>query len=55
MEGHGDFLGSDDDSIQARTVAEATAEKEYAVVFPVTMWLGTVMGAHALATDSARF
>ncbi len=51
MERHGEHLGSGCDSIQARTIANAAAEKEYAVVFPATMWLGDVMGVHALSGD----
>ena len=51
MERHGEHIAVGCDTIQAKTFANAVAEKEYAVVFPETMWLGDVMGAHALTGE----
>lgn len=48
MEKHGPHLPLGTDSFEAKSQVELAAEMEYAVVFPTTMWLGDVMGAHSI-------
>ncbi len=49
LERHGEHLAVGCDSLKAGFIAEEAAKKEYAVIFPSTMWLGDVFGAHALS------
>ena len=51
LERHGDHLAVGCDSVKAHFVANAAAEKEYAVVFPTGFWVGDVYGIHALSGD----
>ena len=49
MERHGEHLAVGCDSLKAHFIADAAAEKEYAVVFPTGLWVGDVFGIHALS------
>lgn len=48
LERHGPHLPLGTDSLACKTAVELAAELEYAVVFPTGMWLGDVVGSHAL-------
>ena len=53
-ERHGRHIAVGCDAIQAKAIADAAAEKEYAVVFPTGFWLGEVVGNHSLDLEEAK-
>jgi len=48
LEKHGQHLPVGTDSLKGDGIAKEAAKLEDVVIFPTTMWLGNVMGAHAL-------
>ena len=48
LEKHGQHLPVGCDSMKGDGIAKEAAKLEDVVIFPTTMWLGNVMGAHAL-------
>jgi len=48
LEKHGQHLPVGTDSLKGDGIANEAAKLEDVVVFPTTMWLGNVMGAHSL-------
>lgn len=53
-ERHGRHLGAGCDAVQAKALADAAAEKEYAVVFPTGYWLGEVIASHSMDFEEAE-
>ena len=49
LEKHGQHLPVGTDSIKGDGIVKEAAKLEDVVIFPTTMWLGNVMGAHSLA------
>jgi creatinine amidohydrolase len=48
LEKHGEHLPVGTDSITADAIVKEACKLEEVVIFPVTQWLGTVMGSHAV-------
>jgi creatinine amidohydrolase len=48
LEKHGQHLPVGTDSLKGDGIVKEAAKMEDVVIFPTTMWLGNVMGAHAL-------
>ena len=54
LEMHGEHLPVGTDSLKAHAIVEKAAEKTGAVVFPTGLWLGDVIGAHAIENPASR-
>ena len=52
LEKHGQHLPVGTDSLKGDGIVKEAAKLEDVVIFPTTMWLGNVMGAHALTEES---
>ena len=51
LETHGEHIVTGCDSLKVQNIVNIAAEKEYAVVFPTGMWVGDMIGCHALTFD----
>ena len=49
LEKHGQHLPVGTDSLKGDGIAKEAAKLEEVMIFPTTLWLGNVMGAHAMS------